>query len=520
MTELKLQQCRLDGRYDIQECLGRGSYAEIYVARDLAARQGDQNTVVIKALNVQLQGEPDAELEATLIANFQNEAIALDRVRHQNVISRLGHGTAIDLSNVTFHYIVLEYMPGGDMAARCRKQPYPLDRALYYLEQVCAGLAHAHANGVIHRDIKPQNLLLSGDTSIVKIADFGVAKLEATEGAITRVGTNIYAPPEHNPLMQTGPLDSDAVRTATQQLTPAADVYSLAKTTYSMLVGEPPRRFAHRPITEFPPAISNERWARRVLSVLERSTQNSPHDRYQTVSEFWDELRDAGLAPTMLLNTNTAAYSAANGDSILEQKETVPIAPPRPQFDSTRNVVQTNANGRRPRIVVPTSARSNALPNFDAGGLSKAGEIIASLPDELPANRERQRQQVVSKLAGFPLRFLIVIVMIASFAGMLWATHYYIKKRRATEVSASGSASAGPVVGDEAIASTDVNLRADPSLSAAVVGMAEKGSRVKILSIRNSSFEVLVLQHGRAKADAGSQDRGWIINKKYLDLNQ
>src|SRR3954452_19412495 len=223
MSELKLQQSRLDGRYDIQECLGRGSYAEIYVARDLAARDGEQSTVVIKALNVQLQGEPDAELEATLIANFQNEAIALDRVRHQNVISRLGHGTAIDLSNVTFHYIVLEYMPGGDMAARCRKKPYPLDRALYYLEQVCAGLAHAHAKGVIHRDIKPQNLLLTADQSMVKIADFGVARLEATEGAITCVGTSIYSAPEHNPLVNTAQLD--LAESQRPQLTPAADIY-------------------------------------------------------------------------------------------------------------------------------------------------------------------------------------------------------------------------------------------------------------------------------------------------------
>src|SRR5882724_10391259 len=84
---------------------------------------------------------PDAELEATLIANFQNEAIALDRVRHPNIISRLGHGTAIDLASTTFHYIVLEFMAGGDMAARCRNRPFTIDETLAYLQQVCAGLA-------------------------------------------------------------------------------------------------------------------------------------------------------------------------------------------------------------------------------------------------------------------------------------------------------------------------------------------------------------------------------------------
>src|SRR5919202_3134167 len=193
MSELKLQQSRLDGRYDILECLGRGSYAEIYVANDNAAAEDAPRTVVIKALNLYLQDTPDAELERTLVSNFQNEAVALDRVRHPNVINRLGHGTAIDLAGTTFHYIVLEYLPGGDMSALTKSRPLPIKGALFYLEQVCSGLAHAHKCGVIHRDIKPQNLLLTADQQIVKIADFGVAKIEAAEGAITRVGTDVYA---------------------------------------------------------------------------------------------------------------------------------------------------------------------------------------------------------------------------------------------------------------------------------------------------------------------------------------
>src|SRR3982751_1794945 len=128
MSELKLQQSRLDGRYDIIECLGRGSYAEIYVANDNAAAEDASRTVVIKALNLYLQDAPDTELERTLVSNFQNEAVALDRVRHPNVINRLGHGTAIDLAGTTFHYIVLEYLPGGDMSALTRNHALPLQR--------------------------------------------------------------------------------------------------------------------------------------------------------------------------------------------------------------------------------------------------------------------------------------------------------------------------------------------------------------------------------------------------------
>src|SRR6266404_1004217 len=286
MTELKLLQCRLDGRYDVEECLDRSAADEQF------------RKVVIKALNVLLQGYQDPELEHTLIQNFQNEAVALDRVRHPNIISRLGHGTAIDLTGTAFHYIVLEYLGGGDLALLCRKEPLKLDRALFYLQQLCAGLAHAHACGVIHRDIKPQNLLLTADHETLKIADFGVAKIEAAEGAITRVGTNIYAAPEHNPLVQTAALDTGSQQSAQTQLTPAADIYSLAKTAYTMICGVPPRAFAQHAISAFPAPMSREPWAQSVLRVLERATQTLPGDRYQRVQDFWDELSDAALPAT------------------------------------------------------------------------------------------------------------------------------------------------------------------------------------------------------------------------------
>ncbi len=303
MTELKLQQSLLDGRYEIRDCLGRGSYAEIYVAQDLSAAEGDPQTVVIKVLNVLLQGVPDLDLERTLIENFQNEAVALDRVRHPHIISRLGHGTAIDLVGTAFHYIVLEYLAGGELGARVRQHPFSLERALFYLEQVCSGLAYAHECGVIHRDIKPQNLLLTADGETVKIADFGVAKIEATEGAITRVGTNVYAAPEHNPLVQTGPLDTASLAASQPHLTPAADIYSLAKTTYTLLAGEAPRRFSHHQIKDLPESIASKTWGKDVLRVLSRATEDKPEDRYQTVQEFWEELSDASLPPTQPLKS-------------------------------------------------------------------------------------------------------------------------------------------------------------------------------------------------------------------------
>ncbi|HSK73386.1 MAG TPA: serine/threonine-protein kinase, partial [Pyrinomonadaceae bacterium] len=286
MKELALINSRLDGRYDIQSLLGRGSYAEIYVARDtVASPQSPHHLVVIKALNVFLQNDLDTDLERTLVENFQNEAIALDRVRHPNIISRLGHGTARDLRGTVFHYLVLEYLEGGDLARLCRQKSLSFEQALKYLEQVCAGLGHAHKNGVIHRDVKPQNLLLTADQKTVKIADFGVARVSQTDSPITRVGTDIYAPPEHSPAMagNTGVLTF-------AKLTPAADIYSLAKTAYVLFTCESPRFFGGHPITELPFAVRQEPWATELLRILNKSTQAEPEGRYQTVNDFWLDL--------------------------------------------------------------------------------------------------------------------------------------------------------------------------------------------------------------------------------------
>src|SRR5687768_5216747 len=157
MRELSLSNCRLDKRYDVQRELGRGSYAEIFVAHDImASPNSPHKCVVIKALNVFLQDDLDPDLERTLVENFQNEAIALDRVRHPNIISRLGHGTARDLEGAVFHYLILEYLSGGNLQTLLRKEKLDPELAFSYVEQVCAGLRHAHLRGVIHRDIKPQ----------------------------------------------------------------------------------------------------------------------------------------------------------------------------------------------------------------------------------------------------------------------------------------------------------------------------------------------------------------------------
>lgn len=550
MPELKLQQSRLDGRFDIIECLGRGSYAEIYVARDNAASAGAPQTVVIKALNVFLQDAPDRELEHTLIANFQNEAVALDRVRHPNIISRLGHGTAIDLAGTTFHYIVLEYLSGGDMSALSRNHALPIEKVLFYLEQVCSGLAHAHACGVIHRDIKPQNLLLTADRQVVKIADFGVARLDAHEGAITRVGTNIYSAPEHNPLVQTGSLDLGEIAAGKEHLTPAADIYSLAKTTYALLAGESPRRFAQHAIQDLPAGINNHYWSKPVLRVLEKATQIRPDKRYQTVQEFWDDLADAALPPTRPLQgidvvAQDQLRSRPSSDLSIEPEE-VPAAPPQPRFEPViePQVPEPTAPAqktttpeplpyadesakRRPKIVVPVATLQSAPQSPDVRPAvqprSSARDRIAALPDQAGQLAPARNGRVAEKHVGHQRRpiaprrgrpFLVAALLVLLFSGMLLATHKYVTSHWNPFVGLPLLADIF-IIGREGVTTTDVNLRPDASSARAPIGLAEAGSRVKILATAENWYEIQILEHGRPKENAFTADRGW-INKKFV----
>lgn len=511
MRELSLINTRLDGRYDVQQQLGRGSYAEIYVARDtLTPPQSVHNTVVIKALNVFLQNDLDADLERTLVENFQNEAIALDRVRHPNIISRLGHGTARDLRETVFHYLVLEYLPGGDLAKVCREKSLSLERALFYLEQVCAGLGFAHQNGIIHRDIKPQNLLLTRDRETVKIADFGVARVTQSDSPITRVGTNIYAPPEHSPMLagQTGTLTF-------AELTPAADIYSLAKSAYVLVTGESPRIYANQPIVELPFADRQEDWARDFLEILEKATQANPKDRHQTVNEFWLDLarlkKYAGERKTF----SPIARQPEMSPQPHVAKGYTPNAPQLPRFNTSRELRLKNLppSVKNPSLVIRIGDYSpdeqNAqLATAENGGSPRPQPIINE------SNRIEIRHSDAEEIIVLPRqrsasirRAAIFLLLLTTFAGILFATHNYMRGQGIF------SGIANPFAAQKAVALTDVNLRADPSTRNQPIGLVTKDSKLEIISNDGNWYEVRINEHGRPKENQNWADRGWISVK-------
>lgn len=526
MKELALEKTRLDGRYDVLRLLGRGSYAEIYLAKDnFAAPNSPNHSVVIKALNVFLQEEPDVDLERTLIENFQNEAIALDRVRHPNVISRLGHGTARDLRNTIFHYLVLEYLPGGDLMQMCKRDPLSLEKTLFYLEQVCAGLGHAHSKGVIHRDIKPHNLLLDAERKIVKIADFGVARFDASDSPITRVGTNVYAAPEHSPLN----VAAELAHGKQPKLTPAADVYSLAKTVYALLTGESPRKFSNAPITAFPTHFTPN-WAKDVLSVLERATQTEAEKRIQTVDDFWSEFLRAAKVfeeATCVLKPGTFATAATAKNFTVE-------IPARPAFSSMPNVqiptTTQTALPERPKLVVELGG-TNINPKArvtDAAVRPKISESELSGATKNPINpptphnvENGKRDEIFSSIVEtqkpsrvtqffkrLALRLAVVLLLLGIFTAILGATYNYLQT--------SGYLPAGlpSLTTKKGVATTDANLRSSPEMGNNIVGYVTKDSELRISGEEGNWYKVEVIRQGQPdNKNITKETRGYIIKR-------
>jgi serine/threonine protein kinase len=496
MRELSLINCRLDKRYDIHKRLGQGSYSEIFLAIDnYAASNSPHKTVVIKALNLFLQDEIDADLERTLIENFQNEAIALDRVRHPNIISRLGHGTAKDLDGTVFHYLILEYMSGGDLQRQLREGPILIPQALRYLEQASAGLEHAHSKGIIHRDIKPQNLLLDEQRRTVKIADFGVARLFAGDSPITRVGTNVYAPPEHSPAF--------AAKNAfnSKPLTPASDVYSFAKTAYTLFVGKPPREFENGQITAVPQTDGEARVRPGFVDVLRRATSEDPSARQQSIRELWSDLADVfdqdGDFET-LVGTRSAEPQpyVSRGFS--------PLPPAKPQFATIaeRFPAVIGSPLPDPPMYTPPALSSGALRN----------DIE---PKDHPPKATPQAEQPLRKrrLRRFTKRLVTGTAVLAISAGLLYGTAVYIGNKLASMPVISS------VFGYKTgVATTDIYLRPAPNANNEPIGLVTKNSKVRIVNSQNNWYQVDVIEQGRQPAGQASVTQGW-LNGKYLQIS-
>jgi hypothetical protein len=271
------------GRYRIEGRLGVGGMSTVHLAFDSRL----ERYVAVKLLAEHLADDP------TFVSRFRREALAAARLVHPNIVQVFDFGFD---SGSHQHFIVMEHVPGNSCAELLRDHGHlAVEQSVAIVTQACRGLDYAHRNGVVHRDVKPGNLLVS-DQDVVKLADFGIARA-ADQSSITQVGsvlgTAAYLSPEQARGDEAGP---------------RADLYSLGVVTYQLISGRLPyeagslselalkqQRERPLPLDEVVPEAPHA-LAEAVNGALSIDQRDRPEEAMAFAAELRDGMR--GISPT------------------------------------------------------------------------------------------------------------------------------------------------------------------------------------------------------------------------------
>jgi len=270
---------RTFGGYELKEHVGAGGVASIYKGFDDRLSRW----VAIKVVPIQ---SSSGTTEETMLARFRLEAQAIAALRHRNILTIYGYG-----EEEGYAYIVMEFVPGGSLKDRMEQGKFfGWEQALTVIIPVAQALAFAHEHNIIHRDIKPANILMPQDDWPL-LADFGLAKMEQSArpnltmpGQV--LGTMAYAAPEQ---IQEGEIDA------------RIDIYSVGIVLYELLTsklpfeGETSFDFLMARLTEPPRPVkdANADVPDIFVPILDKALAQDPHKRYQTMTEFCQDLIEA-----------------------------------------------------------------------------------------------------------------------------------------------------------------------------------------------------------------------------------
>jgi eukaryotic-like serine/threonine-protein kinase len=264
----------LSGRYRLEAKLGSGGMSTVYLARDETL----DRPVAVKVMHREMSEQEDQ------LQRFRQEARAVAKLTHPNVVSVIDAG-----EDGGYPYIVFEYVKGETLKQRInRVGALDTQEAIAYAIEVARGLGIAHARNMVHRDIKPQNVLID-EEGRAKLTDFGISRQLEQDGvtATGRVlGTTDYVAPE---------------QAMGKAVDPRSDIYSLGVVLYEMLVGQVPFHadsqvgVAMKHVNEELPDVQRRRpeASAAVALVVERATAKDPAERYQTIAEMIDDLETA-----------------------------------------------------------------------------------------------------------------------------------------------------------------------------------------------------------------------------------
>ncbi len=265
------------GQYHIIEQIGRGGMATVYKAY----QPNLDRYVAIKVL------EPGLARTKGFVARFDHEARAVARLRHRNILTVFDYG-----SQGNMFYLVMEYVSGGSLIARLG-WPQDLAYAVNIVSQVGDALAHAHRQGMIHRDVKPGNILMVEEDWPL-LSDFGLAKMVEESLHLTASGASVGTPQYMSPEQAQG-----------QAVNRRTDIYSLGAVLYEAVTGRPPfgtdspmavlLRHINEPIT--PPHTLRSDLPEEMERVILKALAKSPANRYQRMEEFLADLQEAYPLP-------------------------------------------------------------------------------------------------------------------------------------------------------------------------------------------------------------------------------
>jgi serine/threonine protein kinase len=258
----------ITGRYKLIDELARGSFATVYIARDIK----NNRIYAVKVMHLELSDDGE------LLARFQREAHILLHLSDPHIVQIFDYGDEKDM-----HYIVMDYIDGQNLKYQTLTSG-PMDplRALHYARQIAEGLDTAYKHGVVHRDIKPQNIVINSK-DVVKITDFGLSRSRETV-TLTQsnvfMGTAYYIPPEQ----------AESGRSADTR----SDLYSVAAVLFEMLTGRPPFEgesavdIVVKHMNEKVPSICRLRpdLPIEMDQFMQKAMAKSPAERYSTPREF------------------------------------------------------------------------------------------------------------------------------------------------------------------------------------------------------------------------------------------
>ena len=279
-----MQQKILNDRYELEQKIGEGGMARVYRGRDLRLNR----QVAIKVLHSHFASDTN------FLQRFHHEAQAAANLRHPNIVDVYDVGQDADT-----HYIVMEYVAGSDLKALLmRNGALPIEQAVYVGECVANGLDAAHRIGMVHRDVKPQNIIV-GEQGQVKITDFGIAK-SSLSTALTETGVTFGTADYISPEQARG-----------QTATPRSDIYSLGVTLYETLTNRLPFSgdssiavaMQHVSADPPPPRMYNPRIPPQLESLVLRALSKEPDARPTTARDFARQLssyRDIGEQATVV----------------------------------------------------------------------------------------------------------------------------------------------------------------------------------------------------------------------------